>query len=88
MRYVKINHFGVSKFIEENDMDSLRYAKASGGEIELDDSGNIRYYTPEEAGKGRNVKTSSVEEIFGIRHKNQVNKYKSSASNKGVSLIE
>lgn len=85
MRYVKINHFGVSKFIEENDMDSLRYAKASGGEIELDDKGDIRYYTPEEAGKGRNVTVSSVEEIFGIKPKS---KSKSSASNKGVSLIE
>lgn len=85
MRYVKINHFGVSKFIEENDMDSLRYAKASGGEIELDDKGDIRYYTPEEAGKGRNVAVSSVEEIFGIKPKS---KSKSSASNKGVSLIE
>jgi len=71
MRFVRVRHGGVSKFISDTDIESLQHAKRSGGEIELTDDGDIRYYTEDEVSYARKGSKVSAEEIFGVASKAQ-----------------
>lgn len=83
MRYVKVTHSGVSKFIADNDVDSLQLVKKSGGVVELDSNGDIRYYYPHELAGGRNVSKATAEEIFGIVPKRTRGKTAKTVSSEG-----